>query len=104
MNYLFDIGLEVAYRFTFTDYLDDVSGFYVDPDSFSNEAERALADRRTELGLQPAAAGDGRGNPDINDGYGFINLRISYFLPKDFFHLLSMQSPEALNIGNPLFC
>ena len=57
------------YRFTFTDYLDDVSTVYIDPNSFTDPIARELADRRPELGLEPASAGDKRGNPDKNDGY-----------------------------------
>ncbi len=94
VNYLFDIGLEMAYRFMFTDYLDDVSGFYIDPALFANEVERRLADRRSELGLDPAMGGDGRGNPDINDGYGYISLRLSYYLPRDFFRRSSRGVPK----------
>ena len=71
VNYLFDLALEITYRFTFTDYLDDVSGFYIDPGSF-DEIGRQLADRRSELGLEPAEAGDGRGNPDIDDGSVYL--------------------------------
>ncbi len=50
-----DIGLEVAYRFTFTDYLDDVSGNYTDlavfgENSPNNNLARALHDRSLEGG------------------------------------------------------
>ncbi|MCZ6520435.1 MAG: DUF6089 family protein [Bacteroidetes bacterium] len=93
VNYLFDLALEITYRFTFTDYLDDVSGFYTDPGSF-DEIGRQLADRRSELGLDPAEAGDGRGNPDIDDGYGYINLRLNYYLPKDFFKKAYPNKPK----------
>ena len=36
INDRFDVGAELGFRFTFTDYLDDVSGNYVDPSVFAN--------------------------------------------------------------------
>jgi hypothetical protein len=44
----FDISLEIGYRYTFTDYLDDVSGNYADPASLSSDQARYFADRTTE--------------------------------------------------------
>jgi hypothetical protein len=47
-----DIGLEIAYRFTFTDYLDDVSGMYTDLAVFGDDnLARAMHDRSKEGGL-----------------------------------------------------
>ncbi len=43
-----DVAFEMAYRFTFTDYLDDVSGDYLDPAEFSDDLARALHDRSAE--------------------------------------------------------
>jgi len=43
-----DVSFEMAYRFTFTDYLDDVSGDYVDPALFDDDLARALHDRSAE--------------------------------------------------------
>lgn len=46
INPKMDIGLEIAYRFTTTDYLDDVSGNYTDLGVFGNDAlARSLHDR-----------------------------------------------------------
>lgn len=60
INSRMDIGLEIAYRFTFTDYLDDVSGLYTDLAVFgentpANNLARASHDRSLEGGLQRLA-------------------------------------------------
>lgn len=75
------IALELSYRFTFTDYLDDVSMTYRDPLLISDPIARALADRRPEIGLEKAPAGSRRGNSDSNDGYMFMGLKVFYQLP-----------------------
>ena len=44
-----DFEFEIGYRFLFTDYLDDVSGMYVDLGAFGdNELAKALSDRSRE--------------------------------------------------------
>jgi hypothetical protein len=43
----FDIALELGYRYTFTDYLDDVAGNYVDPGTLT-DLGRIMADRSLE--------------------------------------------------------
>ncbi|MBM3918274.1 MAG: hypothetical protein FJ344_02040 [Sphingomonadales bacterium] len=80
------IALEAGYRFTFTDYLDDVGGFYANPAvvaSNKGAIAGALADRRSELNtaqsfLEPAEVGSFRGSPRWNDGYVFVGLSFSY--------------------------
>lgn len=44
----FDVGLEIGYRFLFTDYIDDVSGTYVSLDEFKDPLARILSDRSVE--------------------------------------------------------
>jgi hypothetical protein len=77
----FNVAAEVGLRTTFTDYLDDVSGTYIDNNSFESDLHRRLADRRWELGRNPAQEGAIRGNPNNNDSYMLINLKVEYFLP-----------------------
>jgi len=79
------VGLEISYRFSFTDYLDDVSTNYRDPLSFSNPIAAALADRRPEIGLDKAPAGTPRGNSKTNDGYLLFGVKV--------FHELSGTGP-----------
>lgn len=74
-----DVAFEVVYRATFTDYLDDVSTVYADH-SNSPELIAILADRRLENGFEPAPVGSPRGNPAMNDGYAFYNVRFIYYL------------------------
>jgi hypothetical protein len=80
----FNIAIEGGYRKLFTDYLDDVSTVHLGPAAFSDPIAAALSDRRPELGLAAAPAGTQRGNPDGDDGYFLLNLKVEYYLPWDF--------------------
>jgi hypothetical protein len=82
----FRIGVEVSMRKTLTDYLDDVSGTYVDENSlFTNRSQQAvdLAFRGNEVktGTPYPAEGTFRGSTDIgNDWYYFTGFTFSYRL------------------------
>ncbi|MCC5929944.1 MAG: outer membrane beta-barrel protein [Cyclobacteriaceae bacterium] len=84
LNPFLSIVLEGAYRFTTTDYLDDVSsGIFPNPTSFDNPIARRLSDRSGEIGLDPPLSVRGsrvRGNPGRNDGYFLLHLKIEYFI------------------------
>lgn len=54
INEVMDIAGEFGFRYTFTDYLDDVSGYYVDLNTLSSEKARALSYRSNEV--QPVNA------------------------------------------------
>ncbi|HNP17574.1 MAG TPA: DUF6089 family protein [Fulvivirga sp.] len=59
LNQVFDISMEFGIRYTFTDYLDDVSQNYVDPGVFTGsnaELARYMADRS----LNPTSAEKGQ--------------------------------------------
>lgn len=43
-----DLGFDVGYRYTFSDYIDDVSGNYAHPSSLSSQLSRDMADRTNE--------------------------------------------------------
>ncbi len=75
-SYEWSFGLEATYRFTTTDYLDDVSTTYVDNASFSDPIARQLADRGPEIGVALREAGDQRGDSDNNDGYFLVQLKV----------------------------
>lgn len=80
----YNVIVEAGYRFTFTDYLDDVSSTrYVDPTLLSSDLSREMADRRRERDPNyPVRPGLGkRGNPSNNDGYLMINLKVQYYWP-----------------------
>lgn len=77
-NYV-NVGLEAALRFTFTDYIDDVSTVYPDPANLT-PIQAALADR-TPPGRSFKEPGSGRGNPDINDYYGNVTFYLEFLVP-----------------------
>jgi len=74
---------EAGYRILFTDYLDDVSGNYVNPEAISDARgpqAPEFVDRTQQLHpwLKPNALGSARGNTNgLNDGYLFIGLSLS---------------------------
>jgi len=79
-------GLEYCYRLTFTDYLDGVSGEYINPiyHSLVLPADRAaiardVADKSWQI-LPDAVnpPGTPRGNPGVNDGYSTISVNFFY--------------------------
>ena len=83
INPFFNIVLDGAYRFVMSDNLDDVSsGIYPDPNSFSDPIARKLSDRTWETIGSPTWAEQGkhfRGNPDNNDGYFILNIKLEYY-------------------------
>jgi hypothetical protein len=107
VNPFFNILIEGGYRFTFTDYLDDVSseryptleklGLPVSEASYSDIRFR-LSDRRYENGTAPGGSPTPsladevrrttvgkRGNPAENDGYFLLNISLQYYLPREIF-------------------
>jgi hypothetical protein len=77
------LGMEVGWRTTFTDYIDDVSTYYVVK---TDPLESALANRSNETNSENAAdpvnyiPGTKRGDPTHNDSYLFTTLNFSYAL------------------------
>ncbi len=90
VNRLMDLQVELQYNMTLTGYLDDVSSVYRDPISFSDPIAAQLSDRRPEIGLTPAAAGDPRGNGK-NDAYLRVGFRLNYYLPKSLYGKSSIR-------------
>lgn len=68
---LINMRVEVAYRFLFTDYLDDVSGYYPDMERMQvdNPTAFLLADRRNRLEHGIAESGSLRGDDRKTDSY-----------------------------------
>jgi len=81
----FNIAIEGSYRYTFTDYLDDVSTVHPDKSSWTDPVRIALSDRRTELGLSPYEAGTRRGDASNNDSYFLITAKLEYYIPDGIF-------------------
>lgn len=79
MNDYWGLDFEAGYRYTFTDYMDDVSGVYPiksDLKAFSGDNAVIFSDPAAEL----HAAGTDRGNTKGNDSYVFASLSLSFYL------------------------
>lgn len=105
-----DMEVEVGYRLTFTDFLDDVSGNYPDPSTLQDDQARLLSNRSAEthsalngnsrdletienaLGhpvidvgnyryVQDFGPGTARGSKKGNDGYILFGIRFLYAIP-----------------------
>lgn len=76
------VNVELGYRLTMTDYLDDISTVYP---NLAELAERngplaaELSERSPEGTFEQ---GNIRGNPNTNDGYFFANFSITYYLSR----------------------
>ena len=86
------IGLEINWRYTNTDYLDDISTVYKSPAELPSSTSVALSNRNPEVAKQPDNFSDNygwiddgaggnlnkapRGNPNNKDSY--ISVNISY--------------------------
>ncbi|MEM6843166.1 MAG: DUF6089 family protein [Bacteroidota bacterium] len=72
LNQLMDLEAEVSYRFSFTDYLDDVSTEYVDKGVLGSDLAKIMSDRS----LEPvdAVSGDSRQNLFTDDNVLNTNL------------------------------
>lgn len=83
-----NIGFDFGYRFTFTDYLDDVSGVY--PNVALLEEQNLIASqlsfRSPEISPQLAGnpVGKPRGNPNDKDGYFIGNITFSFNLAEGY--------------------
>lgn len=85
---IFNVRLELVHRKLFTDYLDDVSTTYIDPNLFysylpANMAVIAqrLANRKGELNPNDVTnVGDQRGDPSDKDAYFTIQLKLGITL------------------------
>ena len=66
INEVLDFWADIGYRYTFTDYLDDVSQNYVDLDKLDSELARAMSYRTNELpeGTGPGTRPDMATNPN----------------------------------------
>ena len=82
INELIDISGEFGFRYTFTDYLDDVSGYYVDLNTLDEPLAKAMSYRSNEV--KPGASdkvdailakpGHDYGTFTTVAGYGHVNV------------------------------
>ena len=80
-----NLGVEFMYRYTFTDYLDGVSGKYVSQAAYNahlSPANAILADEvadKAQYATNPVTPSTGvRGNSSNNDSYSTISFTIFY--------------------------
>ncbi len=85
-------GFEATYRYTFTDYIDDVSGNYYNPSDLSlyqgeNNGAVAAYLSNPSLGIENGgmpnyvtAPGQQRGDPTDNDGYFYALVKVDYLI------------------------
>lgn len=84
------LGWEMAWTTTFTDYLDDISGFYADPNSLVSNTAVQLANQTALITDDPnilanyAPPSDNnagkRGDPTHNDSYLYTTLSYGYVM------------------------
>lgn len=96
----FALAFEGNLQVTFTDYLDDVSTTYVDPSLMLSELgslSYALSNRSGEYnGGEPLPKGNGdqRGNPDVNDYYGYFGVTLSYVFPSGIIYSIAEKRAD----------
>ncbi|MFC2125937.1 outer membrane beta-barrel protein [Bacteroidota bacterium] len=81
-NAFLDVILDAGFRYTGSDYLDDVSDAYpTDNWEELTELGQQLSDRSGEVGADPPHSVRGviRGNPDRNDAYFLGNVKVAYY-------------------------
>jgi hypothetical protein len=82
-NESFSSSFSVGYRYSFSDYLDDVSTQYAE--SFNSDIASQLQFRGDEIPAELQrnyGPGAQRGNPGSKDGYMLLSLRVDYKIPK----------------------
>ena len=86
---IINLRAEIVTRFLFTDYLDDVSGRYIDPSVFANHlsgtqlSQALLLNDRHKPGAVTAHPNGIRGRPNNNDAYVTFNIKLGLTLGRD---------------------
>jgi hypothetical protein len=86
---LINLRAELVLRILQTDYLDDVSGRYIDPTVFANHLsgiqleEALLLNNRAKPGAETAHPDGIRGNPSNNDSYLTFNLKLGLTIGRE---------------------
>ena len=77
LNSVFSIGVEWGMRKTFTDHLDDVSGFYVDPAVLARNVEPLSAYMSDRSLDGPRPINSRRGESNRTDWYSFAGVTLT---------------------------
>ena len=91
------LGIELCNNFLNSDYLDDVSTVYPNPDLLPSDLARRLSDRSPEIGLEPRQPGWNRGSAENKDSYLFLQVRATYLIGN------RMQAQERKKTRCPKF-
>ena len=85
-----NLGVELLYRKTFTDYIDDVSSTYINRDLFNKYLSAADANIAIQIndksfgnGITRTTPGEQRGNMKNNDAYFSFALKIGFKIAGD---------------------
>ena len=82
----FNVSLNGGFRYTFSDYLDDISTVYPGVAAYGGDKLAAsMSDRSYEVGKNPRPPGTQRGNPSKKDSYFLLSIRVEYYLPPNIF-------------------
>jgi outer membrane protein W len=73
-------GMEICNNFVNSDYLDDVSTVYPNPELLTSDIARRLSDRSSEIGAPKQEPGWHRGRPNRKDMYLFLQFRVNYLI------------------------
>lgn len=105
INEVMDFSAELAFRYLFTDYIDDVSANYVNLDKLDNDLARSMSYRTWEVKGTPPPVGAGgadsggyvvwsgyghehkdslRGNKDDRDIFMVTTFKLTYIIGKTF--------------------
>ena len=97
-----NVGLELLYRKTFTDYIDDVSTTFVDPAVLqanlppgTSQIAIAMSNKSPLYGTPGSGynPGDKRGDPTQNDAYFTLGLKVGIRLGSDHSYDNSVRCP-----------
>lgn len=76
------ISLEVGYRVTGTDYIDDVSTVYPDFEALRSSGGEIAVALSERSGDGVFSTGQRRGNPGSKDSYFFVMFTVNYYLSR----------------------
>jgi hypothetical protein len=101
-----NLSLEVLHRKTFTDYIDDVSTTYIDPNLFDKYLSpqnaviaREIYDKTSSIYVAGAARfspGDQRGDPKQNDAYFSVSLKFAIRLGPVFDNIYNRRAASHM--------
>jgi len=77
INRSWGIGFDFGFRYTLTDYIDDVSNTYVSPDIYDDPIANYFANPGSKYPVKP---GEQRGENKWNDAYMFLTIKATYKL------------------------